>query len=252
MDSDVDRGRRPATPPRAGTSPSARSAFLLLLPAALLLLVIVVYPIATLFWNSLHSVDHANPQAGELFVGVDNYARAFDDDRFWAFDAAHGALHRRHGAGRRCSSGSASRCSPTSRSASSGRCASACCCRGRCRWCSRASSSAGSSSTRPASSTTGWCALGIEPLQWLSEPDARVLGDLHRDHLEGVVVHGADAARRAADDPEVAVRGGGSRRRVAPGSSSSRSRCRCCGRRSSSRSSFARSPRSRRSTSRTR
>src|SRR5215813_13285857 len=56
---------------------------LLLLPAALLLLLIVVYPIATLFWNSLHSTDPANPQAGELFVGLDNYARAFADDRFW-------------------------------------------------------------------------------------------------------------------------------------------------------------------------
>ncbi|HXX84867.1 MAG TPA: sugar ABC transporter permease [Casimicrobiaceae bacterium] len=56
---------------------------LLLLPAALLLLVIVVYPIATLFWNSLHSTDPVNPQAGELFVGLDNYARAFADDRFW-------------------------------------------------------------------------------------------------------------------------------------------------------------------------
>ncbi len=57
---------------------------LLLTPAALLLLLIVVYPIATLFWNSLHSVDQANPQAGEMFVGIDNYARAFADDRFWS------------------------------------------------------------------------------------------------------------------------------------------------------------------------
>ncbi len=56
---------------------------LLLLPAALLLLVIVVYPIATLFWNSLHTVDNANPAAGEVFVGFGNYARAFADDRFW-------------------------------------------------------------------------------------------------------------------------------------------------------------------------
>ena len=39
-------------------------------------------------------------------------------------------------------------------------------------------------------------------------------GDLHRDRLEGVVVHGADAARRTADDPEVALRGGRGRRRV--------------------------------------
>jgi multiple sugar transport system permease protein len=56
---------------------------LLLLPAVLLLLVIVVYPIATLFWTSLHSVDQANPQAGEQWVGIANYLRAFDDPRFW-------------------------------------------------------------------------------------------------------------------------------------------------------------------------
>ncbi len=56
---------------------------LLLLPAALLLLVVVVYPIATLFWNSLHSADLANPAAGEVFVGLANYRRAAEDDRFW-------------------------------------------------------------------------------------------------------------------------------------------------------------------------
>src|SRR5262249_25291181 len=56
---------------------------LLLTPAALLLLLIVVYPIATLFWNSLHSADPTNPQAADLFVGLANYARAFADDRFW-------------------------------------------------------------------------------------------------------------------------------------------------------------------------
>jgi ABC-type sugar transport system permease subunit len=56
---------------------------LLLLPAALLLLVIVIYPIATLFWNSLHAVDNANPTAPETFVAFANYTRAFDDGRFW-------------------------------------------------------------------------------------------------------------------------------------------------------------------------
>jgi multiple sugar transport system permease protein len=57
--------------------------YALLAPAAALLLLIVVYPIATLFWNSLASVDNADPAAGERFVGLDNYVRAFDDDRFW-------------------------------------------------------------------------------------------------------------------------------------------------------------------------
>lgn len=56
---------------------------LLLAPAALLLLVVVVYPIATLFWNSLHTTDPNNPQARELWAGLGNYVRAFDDDRFW-------------------------------------------------------------------------------------------------------------------------------------------------------------------------
>jgi multiple sugar transport system permease protein len=56
---------------------------LLLLPAGLLLAVVVVYPIATLFWSSLHGVDNANPAAGDQFVGLANYLRAFEDDRFW-------------------------------------------------------------------------------------------------------------------------------------------------------------------------
>ena len=56
---------------------------LLLAPAALLLLVIVVYPIATLFWSSLYAVDNANPTAGEQWMSLANYTRAFDDDRFW-------------------------------------------------------------------------------------------------------------------------------------------------------------------------
>ena len=32
--------------------------------------VIVVYPIATLFWNSLHGVDHAQPAGGRVLVGL--------------------------------------------------------------------------------------------------------------------------------------------------------------------------------------
>lgn len=56
---------------------------LLLLPATLLLLLVVVYPITTLFFTSLHAVDNANPRAGEQWVGLANFVRAFDDDRFW-------------------------------------------------------------------------------------------------------------------------------------------------------------------------
>jgi multiple sugar transport system permease protein len=56
---------------------------LLLAPAGLLLLTIVVYPIVTLLVNSFYAVDTANPAAGERFVGLDNYARALGDERFW-------------------------------------------------------------------------------------------------------------------------------------------------------------------------
>ena len=56
---------------------------LLLAPAAILLLVVVVYPIATLFWSSLHTADPNNAQAPELWAGLGNYVRAFDDGRFW-------------------------------------------------------------------------------------------------------------------------------------------------------------------------
>ena len=62
---------------------SERALGAVLLAPAALLLVIVVYPIATLFWNSLHTVDPNNPQAGEFWSGFANYTRAFDDSRFW-------------------------------------------------------------------------------------------------------------------------------------------------------------------------
>jgi len=71
-------------PPIPRRDLSSRSlAYGLLAPAGVLLLVIVVYPIATLFWSSLHAVDNANPAAGEAFVGADNYVRALGDERFW-------------------------------------------------------------------------------------------------------------------------------------------------------------------------
>jgi multiple sugar transport system permease protein len=71
-----------ASRPRNDLSERALGA-VLLAPAALLLLVIVVYPIATLLVNSVFSVDNANPAAGEHFVGLANYARAAEDERFW-------------------------------------------------------------------------------------------------------------------------------------------------------------------------
>ena len=57
--------------------------WLLLSPMIALLLVIVVYPIATLVWNSFFTIKVMEPGLGQPFVGLANYERAFDDDRFW-------------------------------------------------------------------------------------------------------------------------------------------------------------------------
>jgi multiple sugar transport system permease protein len=66
--------------------------FVLLAPAALLLLLIVVYPIATLVWNSFFDIHLAEPWKGEPFSGFDNYRRAFEDGRFWS-SLAHTAIY---------------------------------------------------------------------------------------------------------------------------------------------------------------
>jgi multiple sugar transport system permease protein len=66
--------------------------FLLLAPAALLLLSIVVYPIANLVWNSFFDIHLAEPWRGEPFAGLDNYARALGDDRFWT-SVLHTAIY---------------------------------------------------------------------------------------------------------------------------------------------------------------
>lgn len=60
-----------------------RLGLMFLLPAALLLAAVVVYPIATLIWNSFHFQRLAEPWRGTPFVGFENYARALGDDRFW-------------------------------------------------------------------------------------------------------------------------------------------------------------------------
>ena len=57
--------------------------WLLLSPAIVLLLVIVVYPIATLVYNSFFTIKALEPYLGNPFVGLENYERAFDDERFW-------------------------------------------------------------------------------------------------------------------------------------------------------------------------
>lgn len=71
--------------PRVGPLERAerRLGYALLTPALLLLSAVVLYPIATLLWTSTQQMHLAQPWL-EGFVGFENYARAFDDPRFWS------------------------------------------------------------------------------------------------------------------------------------------------------------------------
>jgi multiple sugar transport system permease protein len=60
-----------------------RLGMLLLLPAFGLLAGVVLYPIATLLWTSTQQMHLAQPWL-EGFVGLENYARALEDPRFWS------------------------------------------------------------------------------------------------------------------------------------------------------------------------
>jgi multiple sugar transport system permease protein len=57
--------------------------WLLLAPVIVLLLIIVVYPIATLIYNSFFTIRLTEPWLGQPFVGLENFEKAFDDERFW-------------------------------------------------------------------------------------------------------------------------------------------------------------------------
>lgn len=57
--------------------------WLLLTPVAVLLAVVVVYPVGQLIYSSFFTIRLTEPWLGTPFVGLDNYAKAWDDDRFW-------------------------------------------------------------------------------------------------------------------------------------------------------------------------
>jgi multiple sugar transport system permease protein len=80
---------QPHKDPRLHKDLSERTlGFVLLAPAAILLALIVVYPIADLVYSSFFTIQLAQPWIGEPFVGLENYLRAFGDERFW-----HSVLH---------------------------------------------------------------------------------------------------------------------------------------------------------------
>lgn len=58
-------------------------AAILVLPCLLFLAIFAFYPIANAFWTSLHRLRLDQPQAGVPFVGLRNFARAFEDGDAW-------------------------------------------------------------------------------------------------------------------------------------------------------------------------
>jgi ABC-type sugar transport system permease subunit len=62
----------------------ARAAWALVLPAVLTILLVALFPLAWTVWESLHQHDLRMPWLGKPFVGIDNYAEALGDPRFWS------------------------------------------------------------------------------------------------------------------------------------------------------------------------
>ena len=60
-----------------------RLGFLMLAPAFLLLSAVVLYPIVRLVISSVHFQQLTQPWRGTPFVGLENYAHAMEDPRFW-------------------------------------------------------------------------------------------------------------------------------------------------------------------------
>lgn len=81
MRSTVREADRPRAPRSTGQH-EGRFALLLLLPAAVVVFGVVIWPVARTLVVSLYDVDSAMPGTYP-FVGLDNYVRVFQDDRFY-------------------------------------------------------------------------------------------------------------------------------------------------------------------------
>lgn len=81
MRSTVREADRPRAPRGTGQH-EGRFALLLLLPAAVVVFGVVIWPVARTLVVSLYDVDSAMP-GSYPFVGLDNYVRVFQDDRFY-------------------------------------------------------------------------------------------------------------------------------------------------------------------------
>ena len=85
-------GRVAGGPPGAGVPPAAqrsmeareaRLAWGFVLPALAAIALIALFPLGWTVWESLHLHDLRMPWLGRPFVGLDHYAEALGDERFW-------------------------------------------------------------------------------------------------------------------------------------------------------------------------
>ena len=80
---------------RSGNPSEGQLAWLLLLPALLTLALVMLYPVATVLWQSLHFERLNQPQRGTPFIGLDNFVRmlwgrgdmAWSLERLWVWRA---------------------------------------------------------------------------------------------------------------------------------------------------------------------
>ena len=61
----------------------AQLGYLLVTPSLLAIFASVFYPIGRTVWLSLHTVKLNQPFLGQPFIGLENYLRAIEDERFW-------------------------------------------------------------------------------------------------------------------------------------------------------------------------
>ena len=61
----------------------AHLGYILVAPALAMIFASVIFPIGRTIWLSLHVVKLNQPSLGQPFTGLDNYARAVADERFW-------------------------------------------------------------------------------------------------------------------------------------------------------------------------
>jgi ABC-type sugar transport system permease subunit len=78
-------GAPQARPPRGGLEVrDARLGWWFVLPALATILLVALFPLVWTVWESVHIHDLRMPWRGRPFVGLENYAEALADPRFWA------------------------------------------------------------------------------------------------------------------------------------------------------------------------